>query len=158
MGLATYQTVDEFLARAQPFLEVNEALNNMILGVLFRMRAHPERIEAPPYLVTVEDERGVALAGMMTSPYNIVLSSDRSEPGPFCEIVANDLLSNNWSPPGVFGLSALSKTFADVWAGMTERPYRDGMRQRAFELREVVRYGSERRADYARLRREIWNW
>jgi len=142
MRLTGYQTADEFLAKAQSFLEANEALNNLMLGILFRLRAHPEGIEAPPYLVTVEDEGGLALAGMITPPFNIVLYGDRAETDAFCEAVARDLSANKQTLPGVFGPSALSKSFAEVWASVGGRLCRDGMRQRTFELREVVYFGS----------------
>ena len=142
MQLTSYQTASDFLLQTQDCLQVNEAANNLILGILFRLRERPDQFEKEPYLVTVTDAAGVALAAMMTPPFNLVLYSDRPDTRLQCELLTQDLLAGGWSPPGVMAPSVLSKTFAESWSQQTGQSYRAGMRQRVFELRRVVYFGS----------------
>lgn len=142
MNLTTYPTVEQFLSKAQPFLEANEALNNLVLGITFRLRDQPERFEEPPYLATVEDESGIVMAVMLTPPFNIALAGEPQNAPAVCDLVAQDLLAQGQMLPGVLGPSVLSQTFAETWSRLSSQPYRDGMRQRVFALHEVVYFGS----------------
>jgi len=42
MILTIYQNVVDFLSETQPVLEKNEAANNLMLGICFRLKQFPE--------------------------------------------------------------------------------------------------------------------
>lgn len=138
MQLTRYQSAPAFLARAQAWLEQNEAANNLILGIAVRLAQHPDRIKQPPYLATVEANGELVAAAVMTPPHRIVLyAAAGADPAPLRPLV-DDLRAGGWSVPGVMAPSATSAAFAQLWSDATGRPHRPAMRERAYELRHVT--------------------
>ncbi len=67
---------------------------------------HPERVEAPPYLVIVEAGGAPVAAALMTPPHNLVLSlSDAPEA---LRLIAEDVHCRHPVLPGVLGPRAES--------------------------------------------------
>ena len=79
MKIRTYDDAEAFLSDTREDLELKEAANSLILGVCGRLARHPERVEAAPYLCTVEDETGLVLAAMMTPPHNLVVCGHQGD-------------------------------------------------------------------------------
>jgi predicted GNAT family acetyltransferase len=141
----TYQRASEFLEKAQEVLEANEAGNNLMLGICFQLKRlaeenepPPYRITAPPYLTTIEDERGLLVAAVMTPPHNIVVYGDRSHVGEAFEWVARNLFADRAPVPGVLGPSSDAQAFAESWASVSGNQYQENVRQRVYELRRVA--------------------
>jgi len=124
-----------FLQRARTFLEAFEAENTLLLGVSSWLAAHPERIEQPPYFITVEENGKVQAAAMMTPPYNLVLT--RAKRDALVEI-ADKLLTKKIQLPGVNGPAETSQTFNEVWTKKTGRPFRAHRSLRLYQLRQVI--------------------
>ena len=80
MIVKTYQNAGEFLDKAQGFLELNEAANNLMLGLCFQLDRHPDRVKTLPYFITIEADGVLAIAAVMTpAPQNsLVRRSSRS--------------------------------------------------------------------------------
>jgi hypothetical protein len=136
--LITYPTAPAFLARAQTWLEQEEAVNSLILGIAARLAEHPERIKQPPYLATVEAGGALVAAAVMTPPHRIILySAAGADPAPLRAILA-DLRVGGWAAPGVMAPAATSEAFAQLWMAETGCAYRPGMRERAYALRCVI--------------------
>jgi hypothetical protein len=129
MIATTYQNAGEFLAKTQNWLEANETTNSLMLGICLRLRRSPERIKTPPYFITVEDERGLAVVAIMTPPHKIIVYGDRHDPGQALEIIVQDLLTNRWNVPGVFGPSDMAREFADTWTSLAGGNYEEGMQK-----------------------------
>jgi predicted GNAT family acetyltransferase len=53
-------------------------------------------------------------------------------------LVAEALLRGGWPVPGVMAHQAVAEAFASIWRDKTGASYRTGMRQRIYELRQVV--------------------
>ncbi len=135
--LITYTDARAFVARARPALEEAEAANNLMIGIANRLVEHPERFKQPPYLATVADGDAVVAAAVMTPPNRVILHSSLGEdPAPLRLIMA-DLRAGGWAVPGVVGPSVPAKAFAELWQAETGRPYRPGMSERVYELRQV---------------------
>ncbi len=137
MRLTTYADPGDFLAAAQAALESREAANNLMLGVCLRLVHQPERIHTPPLLVTVHDAGGLALAAMMTSPYELVLYHHQGDPGPPLDALAQELVASVWSVPGVLAPDGLAEAFARRWAGLTACTVRPARQQRVFRLTKM---------------------
>ena len=137
MDLTTYSDAAAFLARAQDWLEAHEAANGLMLGLTLRLRQFPERIRVTPYYATVEDERGLVLAAVMTPPYRMILYGERSNAAAAIEPILNDLEDNQWPLPGVLGPRAIALEAAELWSTRTGRPHHIGRRERIYELRRV---------------------
>ncbi len=143
-----YDDAGAFLHRMRDPLLRHETANSLMLGICLRLERYPERIERQPYFATVEDARGPAAApaaagaaagaAIMTPPYNLVIYGERgADPAPWRPVTA-DLLQANWPVPGVLGPSEASQAFAQVWTESTGIPYRAGMSERVYELRQVT--------------------
>ncbi len=138
MNLIRYEAAAAFLARAQAWLEQNEAANNLILGIAVRLAEHPDRIKQPPYLATVEADGALVAAAVMTPPHRILLySASGAEPAPLRPIL-DDLRAGGWHVPGVMAASATSEAFVRLWSAATGCGYRPALRERAYELRRVI--------------------
>lgn len=138
MRLKTYQDAGGFLEKAQNYLERQESANNLMLGLALKIEKNPKPYGNTPYLATVEDGAGLALAAVMTPPYNLVIYSDREHPEEAVQAVGQNLLNDNWPVPGVNGPSVTSKCFAERWAQLAKVPCLDGMCLRVYELHEVT--------------------
>ena len=137
MLTTTYRTADEFLKRAAPTLEKNEAANNLILGMSLRLRESPHTFATTPFFATVTDRERVILAAVMTPPFKLVLSSDADDFSDAVDSFTKNLLSLHLPIPGVTAASALAANFAEKWLQIAKVKCRDGMRQRIYELRKV---------------------
>lgn len=137
MQLMRYDSPDEFLAKAQPYLEQEEVVNGLLLGIALRLQAGENRTGERPYLTIVSDEEGIVGTAVMTPPRNLLLYSDREKVGTFVEAIAQNLLAEGWTLPGVLAPAAVSLAFAEAWQRETGRPYHAGMRERVYELRQV---------------------
>ncbi len=145
MALATYKNAADFLLTTRAVLEKNEAANNLILGLCLRLKNFPEQIKAAPYLATVADEHGLVVAAVMTTQ-KLIVNNDRPDCDHAVAMLAQNLLANQWSVPGVLGPSPVAEIFAVAWAKISGVSYRQGLRQRIYELRKVIPTESNRGA------------
>ena len=65
MEITTYPSAESFLVRARVALEADEPVCSLMLGICLRMARRPERVTTPPYLATVEDDRGNTQIGKL---------------------------------------------------------------------------------------------
>jgi predicted GNAT family acetyltransferase len=138
MTITRHTDATSFLTRTQAALLEQETAHNLMLGIALRLQKHPERIECQPYLTTVEEGDDLVAAAIMTPPHNVVVFSRRGADPAVWRPVAESLLRENWSIPGVLGPAETSEAFARVWTGLTSRSYRPGMFMRVYELRQVI--------------------
>lgn len=137
MKLTTYVGAKDFLRNAQKELESSEAANSLMLGVCLRLIRYPERIKSPPCLKTVEDERGLVLAVMMTPPHKLVVYAHQVDLDKGVKVLVEDLISEGWKVPGVLGPKEVSSKVAERWAKTTDQRYQVVRKQRVYDLREV---------------------
>jgi uncharacterized protein len=135
--LSTFTTADEFLRRAQAWLEEGQALNSLMLGIALRLEKFPDRIEKAPYLAVVEDELGIVAAALMTPPWNLGVASQRQDARGAFEMIAHDLANKRWNLPGTIGPARVSDEFASVWHQISGKNPALNRRERLFELHLV---------------------
>lgn len=138
MHIQRYPDAAAFLERTQTRLLADEAANSLMLGICFRLRAHPEQIETLPYLATIENEQGLVMAATMTPPHNLLVYRDRPDLSQAPEMIAHNLLREGWNVPGVFGPVEVASEFAAIWAQVSGHAHRAGQHQRVFILTEVI--------------------
>lgn len=139
MQLTTYDAAVAFLRLTQPYLEREEAANNLMLGIVLRLAGNPASYGSDPvYLATVSDEEGLVAAATMTPPHNLLVYGAR----PSCEaalgLIAQNLERHHWSVPGVLGQLPAAHSFAEAWHVLTGQSVHVGMRERVYELRRVL--------------------
>ncbi len=138
MFVATYENAAAFLHDTQELLEQQEAANNLMLGITLHLAQGGSYGDLPPYLATVQDEEGIAVAAVMTPPHNLVVYSPRQRYGAAPELVLRDLLGRGLAIPGVLGPRAIAAAFAEAWPGVSGGVAELAMRQRGYELRQVI--------------------
>ena len=138
MLLKTYQEPAAFLQAARPFLEAQEVINCLILGVTIRLHEHPEWTETAPYLATLENEGQVELAAAITPPHNLLLAGN-PQTGPVAlGMLIENLRADGWPFPGVTAEKRLARLFAQAWTETTGVPLEIRQRLRAYELRRLL--------------------
>lgn len=136
--ISTFQHVDRFLAKAQRYLEQDEVVNGLILGVSLRLAAHPGRFRRRPYLAVVEGVEGIEAVATMTPPYGILLASHHEGVKDALDLIAENLIAGGWPVPDVNGPKPISEKFALVWARKTGVSYTLGMAERLYRLQQVT--------------------
>jgi hypothetical protein len=138
MELVEFSIADEFLATTQAFLEENETVNNLILGIANQVREDPERYPGPPFLAAVLDEKNhPILCAVMTPPYPMIISAE-GKLGDAVDLLQSHLVQNAVHIPGVNGREDASDLFSERWRTLTGQKISLDMSLRAYELRQVI--------------------
>jgi uncharacterized protein len=136
MDLITFQDAGGFLAKAQLWLEEHEVENNLILGIVFRLQQTPERIQVPPFLAGVQEAGMLLNVAMMTPPFNLVLSGPPDAGA--LKLLAERLVEQSWSVPGVVGPNDISQSFGKIWEQVSGKRSSPGLRMRLYKLSQVI--------------------
>jgi uncharacterized protein len=139
MEVKRYDTADEFLRAAGPFLEAEEAVNSLILRLALSIAAGERTDAAPPVLMTASDRHGLEAAALMTIPPRTILlyAPGRSAPQGLAR-VADALLACGIQVQGCMGPTATAKAFAEVWTARTGQEAALKTAMRIYELHRVV--------------------
>ena len=138
MDVRPYSNPAEFLQATRAGLEQDETANSLILGLSLQLARAPERLIMPPYLRSVEDEDGLALAALMTPPNNLLLYSRPGDPRPAIRTLAVDLAGVSREIPGVLARAEISLPFAECWAEVAGVRIKACYRQELMALQEVL--------------------
>ncbi len=144
MEIKTYTDAQTLLGQVRGELEMHEAANSLMLGILGQLVRNPERVKTPPCLKEVHDERGVILAAIMTPPKKLVVYGHQGDLGGSMRLLVDELIREGWSVPGVLGPAEAAKGFARRWAEGTGREVLLERRHRVYELRQVISPASKR--------------
>lgn len=138
---AVHTTSDakQFLERMEPLLLQQEVRYGLMLGIALNVMRRPEYYgKHPPYFAIADDAEGVAAAALMTPPYGLITYSERADCHPGLRAIARELAETGWTLPSVNGPEPICTHFAEIWSEFTEVQSEVAMRERAFELREVI--------------------
>lgn len=145
MKVTKFNKASEFLDTALTYLEANEALNGLMLGLAFRLSQSAPRRRNRPFLAVVEDDGNLVGAAVMTPPRKMILYSHLSDCHPVVQALWDTLDESHWSVPAVLGPAPVADAWAELWekrngpfdSAQGRRSAQPGMRQRVFELRQV---------------------
>jgi hypothetical protein len=132
-ALVRHADVQSFAGLASPWLLQSEAEHNLILGIIEQLKA----AGATPnvYLATIEQQGDVVGCAFRTPPYKLGIT--RMPHGAVSALV-EDVAQVYADIPAVLGPPAQARAFAEAWALCKNKTARPGMRQRIYELRQVV--------------------
>jgi len=131
MIVRRYTDPTAYCDRVSVLLECEEAVNNLPLGIVYRLAEAARREEAhPPLLALVEEQGHVTFVMIMTPPHNLIVyslpSGLASSPSPdgggevgAIDAAVSFLLREGISPPGVIGPREVATRFASVWCAGT---------------------------------------
>jgi GNAT superfamily N-acetyltransferase len=137
-----FATAQAFLDTAGPFLAEREAEHNLMFGISANLMADPTFSAAPPYLGAVIDGDRVVAAGIMTPPWNLVLSCvddpDAETEDDAWIALATDLDAGGVSVPGTTSPVESAQAFARVWCEGHGLASRLVMAERIYRLERVI--------------------
>lgn len=134
MKLKRGNEVSQDYERVRRFLLEHEAYHGLMLGLLDAILNSPERFQQP-YIAVVEEDDTVLAVALQTPPRKLLLS--RVERLNAIALIAQDLHSIQAQVPGVMGTTAVAKAFVQKWQALTGESYREGTRERYFQLETV---------------------
>lgn len=138
--LTIHPNAASFLEHTRQALERDEALHNLMIGVVARLQERPDYYaNQPAYLATWAEDDAPTYAAVMTPPYGLLVAplTPQAPPGGAVSAVIESLLVGSWPVPSVNGVSAASEQFARAWAERTGAKIDGMMRERLYELRAV---------------------
>ena len=137
MKVTTFSNAASFLDASLDYLEAQEALNGLMIGLAFRLSQSAPRRRNRPFLAVVEDSGELVGAAVMTPPRKLVLYSHRADCQPVVRALWPTLQDGRWTVPGVLGPAEVADAWATLWEMENGRSAQPGMRQRVFELGQV---------------------
>lgn len=119
MYVQFHTSIEEFLHLCGPFLELHEAENGLLLGLVFREQARrQEGIAADIRLISVSEADQVLTAAIQTPPHNLVISR---MPSSIRRSFAESLFTHHVHFPGIVGPKEEVQSFANEWKALTSQ-------------------------------------
>ena len=134
MKVKRYDGAGAFLNRAEPWLLVREAENNLVLGLADSLSRGTRNYDSPLYFATVERGGEVRGCAFRTPPYKLGLTRMPVEAAP---LVASDVAQVYESLPAVAGPPDVARRVGEAWTALGGVRAVDGMRQRIYSLERV---------------------
>jgi hypothetical protein len=135
MKLNHFDNAKQFYERVKSYLLQHEAHHNLQFGMIDAPIRSPERFASRPYLVAVQEDETLLAVVLQTPPQKLVLSRVLNFEA--LNAIAQDFHSRQEQLPGVIGLTAEAKAFAEAWRSLTGQSYREYMAQRIYQLEAV---------------------
>ncbi|MHA1942583.1 MAG: GNAT family N-acetyltransferase [Candidatus Hodarchaeales archaeon] len=137
MKITYHSDISMFTNLVDSFLQQNEAENNLLFGILSRLKnnIHTYSDTEKPVFITVSKNNKVELVSIRTPPHNQLLSyTDKLNTINFLveelSKIASDL-------PGVMGFKAGALRFAQRWVMKNNISYKLDMHERIYQLDKV---------------------
>lgn len=136
MYLINHTHIDTFMDETLEYLEQNESLNNLMLGIAYKVKNYPNYY-SDVYMATVRKKEKLSLAAIMTPPQKLVIYSNKNECDKEIELLIKDILNRNINLPGVVGPKEITEGFCKIWRQFIDCNIKLEMNMRVYELREV---------------------
>ena len=136
MKLAAYADAGGFLDVAEKPLLVDEAKNNLILGIADRVRCGRSYGDDPPYFLTVEADGILVAAAIRTPPYPLIVHCAEGRLDALDPLV-DHLRTADPGLPAVNGEVRAAEAFANRWTKRSNGRAELGMRMRVYALHDV---------------------
>jgi uncharacterized protein len=132
MHVTNYDNANDFLATARTFLQADEVINGLPLGIAQQVATTDHYPTA--YFATVEQDDTITAAAVMTPPHNLILAGD---PVAIPALVSM-LDTHAWPVPGIIAARPLVDKFAEYWTAHHDITQMVCTEQRVFKLTEVI--------------------
>lgn len=138
MTVFTYNSPLEYESRVQSFLLENEAMHNLPLGIIQRMKTDMGRFEKEPVLGYLDHLGEIKTVLMRTPPHMWILASHIELSDQDINILVHFFKDNHHPVPGMIGASDNVTRFAEAWKKAVGVEYEVHMKQKVFQLDEVL--------------------
>ena len=137
MKYRQYREASDFRHVMRPYLERNEAANNLMLGLTEQLADSGMVTDFIPFFATLEDRGEIVLAVLQTPPKRIVLYGSGAASRQTFEALAFHLLESNPALPGVIGPTEAATAFQETWSSQKGCRSFPAMKQRIYKTRQV---------------------
>lgn len=138
MILTVYEDMQTFFDNTRAYLEQEEAVNNLLLGLPLGFIKQPARLKVRPIQLSVEDKNGLVFVSFGTPPYSPIIYSHQEQPDEAMQLVIEHFQTLEEPIPGIFGHVPLVDHFAKKWHTVVGDQITITSRQRVYELRDVI--------------------
>lgn len=138
-----YESPADFLGRVESVLLEDEVLNNLPLGILYRLVESDKAHSKEPFMAVVSDSDQNQHLVLLQSMSHLVMYASRGmvsggRLGEACQHAIECIVSNDkLHIPSVIGPREQAFEFAEEWKRLTNQSYRIGMNQRIYCCKEV---------------------
>jgi len=139
MHVQRYYDVRKFLQSVETFLERNEVINNLLLGILFRLKKESKLTEqkSEPFFALVKHRQDIIFVMLMTPPHNMIIYGEGNNLDAAIDQSILFLRKKEILVPGVIGPREMATKFAFSWAQATRHTPIIKMEQMIYRLDEV---------------------
>lgn len=118
MRVQRFDSVQLYIKKVEPFLERNEAANNLILGLLYLLHQKELKGEdiSDTFLGAVDDSEGNLVLVVFMNRINLLVYGEGTEVDSAIEFAVSYLSESGMSVPGVVGPTPIAASFATKWA------------------------------------------
>ena len=136
MKIIKYTDANEFYDKVVSFLEKDEAVNNLALGILSNLRNNENSYgKIKPFLALLEDDEIIKLVMIMTPPYNLqILGGGSNE---VLTYAIDYLINENIEVPGIIGRKELCADIVNIWAEKSSFKPEKSMDQRIYKIEKA---------------------
>lgn len=136
MRLTTHKNAQMLLDKTEWFLLKNEAVNNLLLGLLY-LEADQTQSNHNTYMCTVEDGNGSLILTVLMNARNLILYGEGIQIAEAIDVVIEDIVKLGLEVPGVVGPTAIANLFAEKWAAQKQYTPILKMKQKIYRLDQV---------------------
>jgi len=140
MKSTVYGTASQFLTATGEFLEQNEAVNNLLLGLSNILVQKEQRGEATAghFLYSVETDEGAMVLVVLITDKNLIVYGDGAEHTEAAiQTAIADIRRLGLTVPGVIGPTPLAHSFALAWASQMKLEPVVHMNQLIYQLDQL---------------------
>ncbi|WP_205389135.1 GNAT family N-acetyltransferase [Virgibacillus sp. M23] len=127
------QAVDSYAKRVEPLLLQKEACNNLMLGIMNRLKEN----KTDCFLGWVEANGEIIYAFLRTPPHNWILPDIEVNSLDFIPVITNYLYQHGYEVPGVLGPIKYAKAFAQQWEEKSGKTASVHMNELIYQLDRV---------------------
>lgn len=134
----SFKTAVDFLAKAEPDLEKDEVVNNLLLGIAYSLIENPREHRSDPFFAIVENKGLFKLFALMPPPYKPILYASHDTVEEAYRELTRHFITQKMEIPGIIGPQKAANTFAKVYGAATDCAVNLSMSMRIYKLTQVI--------------------
>lgn len=135
MKLTKFYDAAQYYQRVENYLLQHEAANCLILGMSKGLVGGEANSANQPYMVVVEQDRSIITTAIQTPPRNLILAKPSDSQA--IKLIAQDLVTNPRSLPGVIASKAEAESFINIWHDLTAQSHQLDVAMRVHRLSQM---------------------
>ncbi|NDI35792.1 GNAT family N-acetyltransferase [Chengkuizengella sediminis] len=128
---------NDYFNKVAPYLEKNEVVNNLALGILYSIINNTRKYEKKPLLTYIEEKGKPIFVMLRTPPHPLILCGNEEYFQEAIAIAVNDLHRKGISIPKIIGPTSLAERFTKKYCELFNLSSKVDMYQKIYELTEV---------------------